>query len=128
MLPYYARKIVLDNISISDNFIEENVFGLGEKTDAVIAEYKPDGNSEPLKLMVVKYPDDLLAAAALRYTLKAWRTWGEEEFTSGAIRSFQSKTHRYTSFMQQGDILCAVFFAESRVYAEGLLNDVMELL
>ena len=118
----------MDNISISDNFIEENVFGLGEKTDAVIAEYKPDDNSEPLKLMVVKYPDARLAAAALQDTLKAWRAWGEEEFASGAIRSFQSKTHRYTSFLQQGDVLCAVFLSESRVYAEGLLNDVLELL
>ncbi|MBI5308592.1 MAG: 4Fe-4S dicluster domain-containing protein, partial [Planctomycetes bacterium] len=125
---FFHRKIVLDNISISDNFTEDNVFGLGEKTDAVIAEYKPDGNSVPLKLMVVKYPDTRLAAAALQDALKVWRAWGEEEFVSGTIRSFQSKTHHYTSFMQQGNALCAVFFSESRVYAEGLLNDARGLL
>ena len=72
----------MDNISISDNFTEENVFGLGEKTDAVIAEYKPDGNAEPLKLMVVEYPDVRLAAAALQNALKTWRAWEEVVLSS----------------------------------------------
>lgn len=35
---FFHKKIILDNIDISDNFIVENVFRLSEKTDAVIAE------------------------------------------------------------------------------------------
>jgi len=127
-IKFFHQKIILDNISISDNFIEENVFGLSEKTNAVIAEYQPDTNASPLKLMVIKYPDTRLATSALQGALKVWRAWGEEEFASGIIHSFQSKAHRYTSFLQQRDALCAVFFSESRVYAKKLLDDVLELL
>ena len=37
---YFHKKIILDNLYISDRFIDKNVFNLSEQTDAVVADYK----------------------------------------------------------------------------------------
>lgn len=118
---FFHKKIVLDNLSISDKFIEENVFHLSDKTDAVIAEYMPDPDRETFKLMVVCYPDNDTAQRAFEDVVKLWRSWCENESSSGQILTFQDKAQRYTSCMREGNILCITFLAANKDDAETLL-------
>ncbi len=123
---FFHKKIILDNIYISDNFIEENVFHLSEKTDAVIAEYRPNPKTEPLKLMLVRYPDAETARRALDDVVKLWRSWGEKEYAEGMISTFQDKALRYTSCLLKANILCMALFSHSKDEGEALLKLVEE--
>ena len=122
---FFHKKIILDNIYISDNYIEENVFRLTEKTDAVIAEYRPNSNTEPLKLMIIRYTDNDTASLAFDDVLKLWRSWGEIESMSGAIHSFRSKAQRYTSCLLERNILGMTFLSINKGDAEMLLQLVV---
>jgi NAD-dependent dihydropyrimidine dehydrogenase PreA subunit len=123
---FFHKKIILDNIYISDNFIEENVFHLSEKTDAVIAEYKPYPDAKPFKLMLVNYPDIKMAQTAREEVIKLWRSWSENESASGAITTFQDKMLRYTSCFQVEHILGMAFLVSDKDKAESLLRDITE--
>lgn len=125
---FFHKKIILDNIYISDNFIEENVFYLSEKTDAVIAEYRPNANTEPLKLMLIRYPDGDTARRAFDGVLKLWRSWGEKELSEGMIHTFQDKALRYTSCLQKTNILGMTFLSPGKDDAETLLKLIAEKL
>ena len=70
---FFHKKIILDNIYVSDNFIEKNVFRLSEKTDAVIAEYRLTTNTKSSKLMLVRYSDSETARLAFDDVVKLWR-------------------------------------------------------
>ncbi|MBM4065254.1 MAG: 4Fe-4S dicluster domain-containing protein [Planctomycetes bacterium] len=120
---FFHKKIILDNIYISDNYIEENVFHLSEKTDAVIAEYRPT-SSESFKLMLIRYPDSDTARFAFEDTLKLWRSWGETESTSGTICTFQDKNQRYTSCLQEKNLFGMAFLSVSKGYAETLIQSI----
>ncbi len=123
-LKFFHKKIILDNIYISDNFIEDNVFHLGEKTDAVIAEYKPGGKS--VWLMLVKYPDGEMARTAFAGVIKLWRSWGEEESVMGFVHTFRNKAHRHTAILSGETILGMAFLAENKEDAVTLLQQVFE--
>lgn len=123
---FFHKKIILDNIYISDNFIEENVFHLTEKTDAVIAEYKMKSDDGPLKLMMVKYPDSNTARHAFADVIKLWQAWHEEQFTTGIIHTFKDKALYYTSCSLKRDVLGMVFFSKSKDDAENLLTVALE--
>lgn len=125
---FFHKKIILDTIAISDNFIEENVFHFSEKTDAVIAEYRFNANTEPLKLMLIRYPDEDTARLALADVVKLWRSWGEKEFTDGMIHVFQDKASRYTSCLLKTHMLSITFLSPSKEDAESLLKLVAEKL
>ncbi len=119
---FFHKKIILDNLYISDNFIEGNVFHLSEKTDAVIAEYRPASNVEALKLMIVRYPDSDTARIAFHDMVKLWRSWGEKESIDGMIHTFQDKALRYTSCLQKENKLCITFLSQSKDGGEMLLK------
>lgn len=121
---FFHKKIILDNIYISDNYIEENVFHLSEKTDAVIAEYRPTTSLESFKLMLIKYPDNDTARLVFDDVLKLWRSWGEIESTSGAIHAFQGKAQRYTSCLLERNILGMAFLSINKGDAEMLLQSI----
>lgn len=123
---FFHKKIILDNIYISDNFIEENVFRLSEKTDAVIAEYRLEANAEPLKLMLILYPDKNVARVVFDDVVRLWRSWSEKEFTEENILTFQDKAHRYTSCFLKTNILCMTFLASNKNDGVMLLNLVRE--
>ncbi|OOP54850.1 MAG: hypothetical protein AYP45_18070 [Candidatus Brocadia carolinensis] len=123
---FFHKKIILDNIYISDNFIEENVFRLSEKTDAVIAEYRLEANAEPLKLMLIQYPDKNVARVVFDDVVRLWRSWSEKEFTEENILTFQDKAHRYTSCFLKTNILCMTFLASNKNDGVMLLNLVRE--
>ncbi|HHT9110188.1 MAG TPA: DUF6599 family protein [Candidatus Brocadiaceae bacterium] len=125
---FFHKKIVLDNIYISDNFIEENVFHLSEKTDAVIAEYQPKPNTDPFKLMLVMYPDRNTAESAFNDVIKLWRRWEEKESTFGTIHTFYNKTSRHTSCALSGNILGMTFLSTNKDDAERLLGQILEKL
>ena len=121
---FFHKKIILDNIYISDNYIEENVFHLSEKTDAVIAEYRPNTSSESFKLMLIRYPDNDTARLVFDDVLKLWRSWGEIESMSGAIHTFQGKAQRYTSCLMERNILGMTFLSINKGDAEMLLQSI----
>ncbi len=125
---FFHKKIILDNINISDNFIEENVFHLSERTDVVIAEYRPDANTEPLKLMLIRYPDIDTARLAFDDVVKLWRSWSEKEFTGEMIHTFQDKELRYTSCLQKTHIFGMAFLSPDKEKAEMMLKLVAEKL
>ena len=121
---FFHKKIVLDNMYITDNYIEENVFHLSEKTDAVIAEYKSGIDSEPSKLMLIKYSDNDAARLTFDDVLKLWRSWGEIESMSGTIHTFQSKAQRYTACLLERNILAVAFLSTNKADAEMLLQSL----
>lgn len=123
---FFHKKIILDNIYISDNFIEENVFHFSEKTDAVIAEYKPNTDTSPLKLMIIKYPDNDTARLAFGDVLRLWRTWSEKEFLSGKIYTFQDNSSRYTSCLLEDHMIKITFLSIDKEYGEILLKSTLE--
>ncbi|HHT9137141.1 MAG TPA: DUF6599 family protein, partial [Candidatus Wunengus sp. YC60] len=120
---FFHKKIILDNIYISDNYIEENVFHLSEKTDAVIAKYKPAADTE-FPGLIIKYPDADAARLAFDDVLKLWRSWGETESASGAIHTFQGKNQRYTSCLLVKNILGMAFLSVNKGDAEMLLQSI----
>lgn len=123
---FFHQKIILDNIYISDNFIEENVFHLNEKTDAVVAEYRTQSNAEPFKLMLIRYPGKAIARSAFDDVVALWRSWSEKEFKEGGIITFQDKTIHYTSCLVLENILCVTFLALQKDDGAMLLNFVRE--
>ncbi|MCC6326000.1 MAG: hypothetical protein DCC43_12225 [Candidatus Brocadia sp.] len=123
---FFHQKIILDNISISDNFIEENVFHLSEKTDAVLAEYRTQADAEPLKLMLVRYPDSTIARHAFNDVVTLWRSWSAKEFEEGDILIFLDKSVSYTSCLLLDKVLCMTFFALNKDNGVTLLNFVRE--
>ncbi|MDN3514714.1 MAG: 4Fe-4S dicluster domain-containing protein [Candidatus Brocadia sp.] len=123
---FFHKKIILDNIYISDNFIEENVFRLSEKTDAVVAEYKLNAGS--LKLMIIQYPDIHTAGLAFDDVVKLWRSWGEKETVEGKIHTFQDKALRYTACLLKSNILCMTFLSPDKEDATTLLKLATERL
>lgn len=126
-LKFFHKKIILDDIYISDSFIEENVFHLSEKTDAALAEYKSSVHEGTLKLMIIQYSDDDTARIAFDDVIKLWRVWSEREFTSGILHTFED-TSRYSSCLLKRDILCMTFLSPNKNDAELLLKLVSEKL
>ena len=127
-IKFFHKKIILDNIYISENFIEENVFHLSEKTDAVVAEYKFDNDTETFKLIIIKYPDIDTATLAIEDVTKLWRTWCEKELTHENIYIFKDKLQYYTLCLKEKNILCMAVLSKNKENAETLLKLVSEKL
>ncbi|MDR4508510.1 MAG: 4Fe-4S dicluster domain-containing protein [Candidatus Brocadiaceae bacterium] len=126
---FFHKKIILDNMYISENFIEENVFYLSDKTDAVLAEYKPNNaGEESLLLLLIRYSENHTASLAYGDMLTLWRSWGEKESVTGNIHTFQGKSSRYTSCVQKKDIFAITFLSPNKFEAESLLRFVLEKL
>ena len=127
-IKFFHKKIILDSIYISENFIEENVFHLSEKTDAVVAEYKFDNDTETFKLIIIKYPDIDTATLAIEDVTKLWRTWCEKELTHENIYIFKDKLQYYTLCLKEKNILCMAVLSKNKENAETLLKLVSEKL
>lgn len=127
-IKFFHKKIILDSIYISENFIEENVFHLSEKTDAIVAEYKFDNDTETFKLIIIKYPDIDTATLAIEDVTKLWRTWCEKELTHENVYTFQDKLQYYTLCLKEKNILYMAVLSKNKENAETLLNLVSEKL
>ncbi|OHB85651.1 MAG: hypothetical protein A3J73_04250 [Planctomycetes bacterium RIFCSPHIGHO2_02_FULL_38_41] len=127
-IKFFHKKIILDSIYISENFIEENVFHLSEKTDAIVAEYKFDNDTETFRLIIIKYPDIDTATLAIEDVTNLWRTWCEKELTYENVYTFQDKLQYYTLCLQEKNILCMTVLSKNKKNAETLLKLVSEKL
>lgn len=92
----------------------ENILNLEARTDCVLAEYE-SGGTEPVRLLLVRYPDEGRAQAAERSFTKGYRP-----ADSGAGAS--PKTH--TLARRRSMFLTIVFAAPTQDFAERLLAAV----
>ena len=115
---FFHDRIVLDNISISDEVIEENVFGLEKETDAVVAEYMLKEGQPSMKLMLVKYPGADNASKAWKNLIELKKSWGESPLLEGTLQCFEDKSGRYSTVYNKGRFLVATFLAPDRISAE----------
>ncbi|MDO8136671.1 MAG: 4Fe-4S binding protein [Candidatus Brocadiales bacterium] len=118
-IQFFHKKIILDNIQISDEFIEENVFGLGDETDVVVAEYILASGEPPTKLMVVKYPTEEEARKAREGYVRLRLSLGEslkEPFYT--VLCFKDKGGRYNTVLSKGRYLVACFLASDCLLVE----------
>ncbi len=115
---FFHDRLVLDNVYISDEVIQENVFGLGGETDAVVAEYVLDEGQPPMKLMLAEYPDADSASKAWEGLVRLRVAWGESPLMEGVLQCFEDKSGRYSTVYRKGRFLVAVFSAPDRMWAE----------
>ncbi|MEE9583907.1 MAG: DUF6599 family protein, partial [Candidatus Brocadiales bacterium] len=115
---FFHNRIILDNIYISDEVIEENVFGLGEETEVVVAEYMLEEDLPAMKLMLVKYPEAESARTAWKGLVRLKKSWGETPLLEGTLQCFEDKNGRYSTVYRKGRFLVATFLAADRMWAE----------
>ncbi|MGR3176884.1 MAG: DUF6599 family protein [Candidatus Anammoxibacter sp.] len=127
-IKFFHDKIVIDNIYISNQFIEENVFILGKNTDAVIGEYKVNEDVPPLKLMIIKYPDVNTAKKAFQNLVNLKREEGKElESSIDTLRTYVDSANQFYSICHKDDFLISTFLAPSSLYSEKYINAVLEV-
>ncbi|MGR3317555.1 MAG: DUF6599 family protein [Candidatus Anammoxibacter sp.] len=125
---FFHEKIILDNIYISNQFIEKNVFILGKKTDAVIGEYKVKEDVPPLKLMIINYPDVNTAKTAFQNLINLKREQGEKLVgTTDTLRTYVDSENQFYSICQNDNFLISTFFAPSSLDSEEYINKVLEI-
>ncbi len=115
---FFHSRIILDNIYISDEVIEDNVFGLDGETDAVVAEYESGKDLPTMKLMVAEYPNTESARQAWKNFVKLRSSWGESPLLEGKLQCFEDKNGRYSTAYHTGRFLVATFLAPERRRAE----------
>lgn len=125
---FFHEKIILDNIYISNKPIKDNIFILNKETDAVIGEYKIEEDGQPMKLMIVKYPDDAIARQASQNLIKLRNEWGGVVIASDPIQIFVDSKNQFCSVYQKDNLLISTFFAPSSLVAEEYINKVLGLL
>jgi len=113
-IKFFHQKLVMDNIYLADRPIEQNVFGLSEKTDAVVADYefKPH---PPFPLLLIQYPTAPAAQTAFAAFAKLrTEVWKEEASESNGIKLFKDESGKFHALSVRGDLLAAVFRAQTR--------------
>lgn len=115
---FFHQKIILDSVNISEQHIEENVFGLGEKTRAVVAEYLLEKGLPTTKLMLVEYPSQEEAERALEGFIRLRKSWGEEPIGLDTLQCFKDKNGRFSTACRKGRLLITIFLAPDRLWAE----------
>jgi hypothetical protein len=106
-------------INLNNRFFiaSENILSLSRKTNCLLAEYGPS-HAEPVHLLVVQYPEEGQALAALQSFLRSYLPEGLE---TGAA---QTENKKWTMAKVQEDSMAVVFDALSREQAEELLSSV----
>ena len=128
-IKFFHEKINLDNIYISNQFIEENVFILSKKADAVIGEYKVKEDVPPLKLMIIKYTDINTAGKAFQNLVDLKNAQGERLVSfSDALLTYVDSQKQFNSIYKKDVFLIATFLAPSSVDSEEYIKKVLEVL
>jgi hypothetical protein len=106
-------------ISLNNRFFiaSENILGLSRNTNCLLAEYG-QGQADPVHLLVVQYPGEDQALAALQSFLRSYLPEGRE---TGAA---QTENKKWTMAKAQENYAAIVFDAPSREEAEELLSSV----
>ena len=115
---YFHKKIILDNLYISDRFIDTNVFNLSEQTDAVVADYKSAKSRSPFKMLVIKYPKKQVAVESFNNFVELRESWGEKGLEINGLHTFEDLKGRFSSITRVDNIIIATFFVETRVKSE----------
>ena len=115
---YFHKKIILDNLYISDRFIDTNVFNLSEQTDAVVADYKSAKSRSPFKMLVIKYPKKQVAVESFNNFVELRESWGEKGLEINGLHTSEDLKGRFSSITRVDNIIIATFFVETRVKAE----------
>lgn len=100
----------------------ENILRLDEKTHAILATYSSPESKGKTFLLLIQYPSQKLAEAALRSFVKAYMP---ESSSSGVIRTESGK---WTASQSHQKYVIAVFDAPSREKADQLIEVVEKKL
>ena len=122
---YFHEKIILDNLYISDRFIDKNVFNLSEQTDAVVADYKSVENRLPFKVLIVKYSDKQVAAESFNNFVQLRESWGEKGLKSGSVHTFEDLKGKFSSITCVDSLVIATFFVETREESESYISEAV---
>jgi formate hydrogenlyase subunit 6/NADH:ubiquinone oxidoreductase subunit I len=120
---YFHEKIILDNIYITNKFIDKNVFNLSEGTDAVVADYKLD-NGLPFKLLIIEYTDLSVVTESFNNFIALRQLWGEKSVHADTIHTFEDSKGKFSSVTSMDRLIIATFFVETREISESYVNDV----
>ncbi|MGR3292954.1 MAG: hypothetical protein ACUZ9M_02915, partial [Candidatus Scalindua sp.] len=122
---YFHKKIILDNLYISDRFIDKNVFNLGEQTDAVLADYESVKSRQPFKMLIVKYPDKQVAEESFNNFVGLRESWGEKGLKTNALHTFEDLKGKFSTITCVDSLIIATFFVETRVKSESYISNVV---
>lgn len=126
-IKFFHQKIILDNIYISKRPLEENIFGLSEKTDAVVGEYVIESGAPTTKLLLVKYPDTEQPKEYSRRYIAFRQAWGEPSEALDGIVCFKGE-EGYSGVYSKGSYLIVTFMSPDELWAENYLRDVATAL
>lgn len=118
---YFHKKMCLDYFYY---LADENILNLGEKTSAVMADYRT--SSGKTKLLVVQYESDALCAEASKSFHAVYLK--QQPPPQGAIRSNEIEGGQWVSSLQNGNLLLMVFEGESQKDCEELLQQAASSL
>jgi ferredoxin len=122
---YFHKKIILDNLYISDRFIDKNVFNLSDQTDAVVADYKSDKNRLPFKMLIVKYSNKQVAMGSFKNFVELRESWGEKGLKSRSVHTFEDLKGKFSSITCVSSLVIATFFVETREESESYISKVV---
>lgn len=119
---YFHKKIILDNLYISDRLIDKNVFNLSEQTDAVVADYKSVNSGSSFKMLIVKYANKQTALASFSNFVELRESWGEKGLKVNEIHTFEDLKGRFSGITCIDNTIIAAFFVETREKSELHIN------
>ncbi len=122
---FFHKKINLDNIYITDRFVDENILNLSEQTDAVLAEYKSQKSNLPFKTMIIKYRDKLVAETSFRKFIELRKSWGEKGIGADELYTFEDSKGRFSSISCVDDFVIATFLVGTGKVSEAYVDKIV---
>ncbi|MBI2560238.1 MAG: 4Fe-4S binding protein [Planctomycetes bacterium] len=134
-IKFFHEKIILDNILITEHFIEKNIFGLNQKTQVVIADYKTKQEGELIRLMIAKYPGTEDAKKAFNDFVELRKGWGEislnptlEKWELLTFQDQASASGGFSTLCYHGNLVIATFLSKTKEDAEMYVKLVLARL
>ncbi|GJQ58026.1 MAG: hypothetical protein SCALA701_08270 [Candidatus Scalindua sp.] len=122
---FFHEKINLDNVSLADRFMKDNILNLSKDTDAVVAEFNPAGNRLPYKVLIVRYRDKSSAMAAYNNLKALKKSWGEEKVAGPKIfETFKDSKGRFSTISCLNNFMIATFLVESNELSLSSMNEI----
>jgi hypothetical protein len=119
---YFHKKIILDNLYISDRFIDKNVFNLSGQTDAVVADYKSAKSRSPFKMLIVKYSKKQVAVESFNNFVGLRESWGEKGLKTNVLHTFEDLKGKFSTITCVDSLIIATFFVETREESESYIS------
>jgi hypothetical protein len=119
---YFHKKIILDNLYISERFIDKNVFNLSGQTDAVVADYKSAKSRLPFKMLIVKYSKKQVAVESFNNFVGLRESWGEKGLKTNVLHTFEDLKGKFSTITCVDSLIIATFFVETREESESYIS------